>query len=95
MDKAEKYITKQLPKNGARGNATAAAKARWTTKSINTPNDLEDKPVDTLKRILMHDKTTFDNGFDLINTYVEQNVSHEMLKSMVIKCLALQSIRGV
>lgn len=41
--------------------------------------------MDTLKRILTHDKTTFDNGFDLINTYVEQNISHEMLKSMVIK----------
>lgn len=33
----------------------------------------------------MHDNTTFNNGFDLINTYVEQNISHEMLKSMVIK----------
>ena len=44
-----------------------------------------DKPVDTLRRILMNDKTTFDNGFDLINTYVKQNIFHEMLKSMVIK----------
>ena len=43
-----------------------------------------DKPVDTLKRILKHDKT-FDNGFDHINTYVEHNIRHEMLKSMVIK----------
>lgn len=33
----------------------------------------------------MHDKTTFDYGFDLISTYVEQNISHEMLKSMVLK----------
>ena len=29
--------------------------------------------------------TTFDNGFDHINTFVEQNISHEMLKSMIIK----------
>ena len=41
--------------------------------------------MDTLKRILKHGKTTFDNGFDHISTYVEQDTSHEILKSMVIK----------
>lgn len=41
--------------------------------------------MDTLNRFLKHDKTTFYNGFDHINTYIEQNISHEMLKSMVIK----------
>lgn len=48
MDKAEKHIAKQYPKNGARGDATAAAKARWITKSINTPDHPEDvdKPLD-------------------------------------------------
>ena len=60
MDKAEKRVTKQLSKNAARGDSIAPAKARWTPKPATTPNDPEDvdKPVDTLKRILMHDKTT-------------------------------------
>ena len=49
------------------------------------------KLVDTLKRILMYDKTTFDNGFDLINTYVEQNISYEIIKSMVIKVFSTTS----
>ncbi len=85
MDKAEKRM--QHSKNSARGDATAAAKARWAPNPAITSNDPDDvdKPVDTLKRILTHDKATFDNGFDLINTYVEQNIGHEMLKSMVIK----------
>ena len=59
----------------------------WDPKPAITSNDSEadvDKPVDTLKRILKYDKTTFDNGFDHINTYVEQNISHKLLKSMVI-----------
>ena len=88
MDKAEKKMTRQHSKHSARGDATAAAKARWDPKPAITSNDSDadvDEPVDTLKRILKHDKTTFDIGFDDINTYVEQNISHETLKSMVIK----------
>ena len=80
-------MTRQHSEHSARGDATATAKARWDPKPAITSNDSEadvDKPVDTLKRILKHDKT-FDNGFDHINTYVEQNISNEMLKSMVIK----------
>lgn len=81
MDKAEKRMTRQHSKHSARGDAKAAAKARWHPRPAITLNGSEvdvDKPVDTLKRILNHDKTTFDNGF-------EQNISHEMLKSMDIK----------
>ena len=77
-DKAEKRMTK-LSKSAA---STAAAKTRWDPKSAATSNDPKDvdKPVDTLKRILTHDKT-FDNVFDLINTYVEQKIyGHQGVK---------------
>ena len=64
-----------------------AVKARWIPKPVSLTRSIDpedvDKPVDTLKRILMYDKTTFDNGLDLINTYVEQNISHKMPKSMI------------
>ena len=58
MDKAEKRMTRQHSKHSARGDATAAAKARWDPKPTITSNVSDvDKPVDTLKRILNHDKT--------------------------------------
>ena len=37
----------------------------------------------------MHYKDTFTQGFDLINTYIEQNISNEMLKSTVIKVFGI------
>ena len=90
MEKAERYMSKQRSNPcKARGDPVAGGKIRWskTTDTIppNNPQSVDDKPVDTLKRILIHDKDTFVQGFELINTYTEQNISHEMLKSTVIK----------
>ena len=91
MEQAERSIAKQAPTKSAhtRGNPAGAANARWTKKSAtctpSTPQPEVDRPVDTLKRIITHDKATFDKGLELINTYVERNISHEMLKSLVIK----------
>ena len=65
--------------NAAQGDPTSAVKARWIPKPVHLTTSIDpecvDKQVNTLKRILMNDKTRFDNGFDLINTYVEQNIS--------------------
>ena len=87
MEKAKQCMSKQHCK--PRGDPVGGAKTRWSKNSVtNPPSNPQselDKPVDTLKRILMHDKDTFVEGFELINTYVEQNMFHEMLKATVIK----------
>ena len=91
MEKAEQCMSMHHCK--PRGDPVGGGRTRWSKCSpTNPPNNPQyevDKPVGTLKRILMHDKDTFTQGFDLINTYIEQNTSHEMLNSTVIKMFSI------
>ena len=74
MEKAEQCMSMHHCK--PRGDPVGGGKTRWSkcspTNPPNNPQSEVDKPVDTLKRILTHDKDTFTQGFDLINTYMNE-----------------------
>ena len=71
MEKAEQCMSARICKPcKPRGDPTGGGKARWSTSSTtdppNNPQSEVDQPVDTLKRILMHDRNTFVEGFELV-----------------------------
>ena len=42
----------------------------------------------TLQQVLIHDKQTFDNGFQCISNFIERNASMEMHKAIAIQVLS-------
>ena len=75
MEKAEQCMSAHTSKPcKPRGDPTGGGKARWSksppTDPPNDPQSELDQPVDTLKRILMHDRDTFVQGFDLIKNKI-------------------------
>ena len=76
-------------KRAPRGNPKAAIATRWAQKAQNTSTkEISGESIEpdhaTLQQILLHDQSTFCNGKESIESYIEHNTGTEMLKAIAI-----------
>ena len=92
---AKMKISSWTAKRAPRGNPKAAIATRWAQKAQNTSTkEISGESIEhdhaTLQQILLHDQSTFCNGKESIESYIERNTGTEMLKAIAITVFIAQ-----